>query len=246
MVWDMSEMFDSLTKSIRNVASKMDLVLFGSDKKDQELIGDVVSLQCFYIAVYRQPSKILDGFMTRLAEAKAPTAKQKKDKKSSGSYFTPPYIADYMVKSTIGPLKDKFQKGRKPVKPETKIKKLLSLRICDPAVGGGIFLVVAHDFLMTEILKLDPKADLAAMSREAAKCLFGVDINPEAVEGCKLALHLNIAKWELKNHIDAFASTADMNSSLQKSSSDKSEKQPTARGRAPAKTSTKQTTAQRG
>lgn len=242
----MSEMFESLNKSIRNVASKMDLVLFGSDKKDQKLIGDVVSLQCFYIAVYRQPSKILDGFITRLSEAKKPTVEQKKNKKSSGSYFTPPYIADYIVESTLGPLVQKFQKGRKPTRPDTKIRKLLSLRICDPTVGGGIFLVCAHDFLMIEVLKANPKADLKEMSRATAKCLFGVDINPEAVEGCTLTMHLNIAKWELRDKIDEFACSAEMNSILQESSSDKSKKPRTARGRVRAKTNTKETMAQKG
>lgn len=205
------DLFDDLSKRIKNVASKMDLILFDvpqTKKQRRELAEDVITLQCFHIAVFREPSPIFDKFLTRIADNPPEDKKKKEARKATGSYFTPPFIAEFIVKSTIGPLVDKFQKGRKPKRPETKIKKILNLKICDPCAGGGIFLVCAHDYLMERILEIDSKAELETMSRKAAKCLFGVDINPDAVEGTKLALNLNIAKWALKNKIEEFVNTA--------------------------------------
>jgi hypothetical protein len=237
------QLFDDLTKRIKNIASKMDLILFSVPRtKDEtkELAEDVLTLQCFYLGVYQRPSEILEKFLDRLEQAQ--TTEQKKSKKQTASFFTPPFIAEYMVQATIGPLVDKLFKGRKPTRPETKINRLLRLRICDPAVGGGIFLVCAHDYLMTKILEAKPDADLKEMSRKSAKCLFGVDINPEAVEGCKLALHLNIAKWSLKKQILEFANIAEQPLSSPSDSSGNSEKQSSAQEPAPESTNTAKTT----
>jgi hypothetical protein len=237
------ELFADLTKRIKNVASKMDIILFSVPQtKDQrnELVEDVLTLQCFHIAAYRQPSVVFERFFDRLAQEQ--TSEQKKRKKDTASFFTPPFIAEYIVQTTLDPLVDKLFKGRKPTKPETKIKRILRLRICDPAVGGGIFLVCAHDYLMTKILEAKPDADLDEMSRKSAKCLFGVDINPDAIEGCKLALHLNIAKWALKNKINEFVNTANQNLPSPNDSSGSSEKPCTAQEPAQEKTNTEKTT----
>lgn len=237
------QLFDDLTKRIKNIASKMDLILFSVPRtKDEtkELAEDVLTLQCFYLAVYQRPSVILEKFLDRLEQTQ--TTEQKKSKKQTASFFTPPFIAEYIVQTTIGPLVDKLFKGRKPTKPQTKIKRLLRLRICDPAVGGGIFLVCAHDFLMTKILEADPNIDLNDMSPKVAKCLFGVDINPEAVEGCKLALHLNIAKWSLKKQILEFVNTVEQPSFSPSDNSDSNEKQSSVQEPAPESTSTAKTT----
>lgn len=205
------DLFDDLSNRIKNIASKMDMILFGVPTlKDEKkaLAEDVIVLQCFHFGVFKEPSPIFDRFLDRLASTQEQTKEEKKKRQSLGGYFTPTFIAEYIVRSTLGPLVDKFQKGRKPTKPQTKLRKLLALRICDPAVGGGIFLICAHDYLMNKALEIDPEVDLEKYSRDTAKCLFGVDINPDAVEGCKLALNLNVAKWALKKRIEEFVKTA--------------------------------------
>lgn len=236
------DLFEDLGRRIKNLASKMDLVLFSvPGKKDKELIEDVLTLQCFYLAVYREPSIILKSYIDRLAEGSEQTEEQKKKRKDLGGYFTPTFIAEYIVEATIGPLVDKLFKGRKPTKPESKIKRLLRLRICDPAVGGGIFLVCAHDYLMSRILEIDPDHDIESAAKKTAKCLFGVDINPDAVEGCKLALHLNIAKWSLKKQIQEFVNTANQSSTSTNDSSGNREKPSSAQEPAQGNTSTRET-----
>lgn len=241
-----SDLFEDLSRRIKNVASKMDIILFNVPMKNKsahkDLIEDVITLQCFYLAAYNQPSEILEKFLLSLSSGKC--EEKKKERNDTGSYFTPPYIAEYIVEGVVGPGIEKIKKDKRV---KNKIKKILTYRICDPCVGGGIFLVCAHDYLMTEILKLDPKANLEEVSGQVArKCLFGVDINPEAVEGCKLALHLNIAKWRLKKQIEEFASSAELNSSSPSANSDNPEKHSSVPEPARESTNTPKTTKTKG
>lgn len=76
------------------------------------------------------------------------------DRKLRGAWFTPPELASPTAARTLAPLDD----GR-------------PLRVCDPAVGGGGFLLAAR----------------AALSRSPAE-LVGVDVDPGAVQIARDAL----------------------------------------------------------
>lgn len=235
------DLFEDTGRRIRNLASKMDIILFNLKMKNEidrkALIEDVLTLQCFHLAAYGAPSPLLEEYIKGL-ETKG--AEDKKGRKDTASYFTPPMIADYIVDGTVGKGIAKIKKDKRI---KNKIAKILSYRICDPAVGGGIFLVCAHDRLMKEILSIDPNADLEDLAAKVAtRCLFGVDINPRAIEGCKLALHLNIAKWRLKKKMAEYAASVPLNSSSQNDSLDKQEKRSFVAEPAPEKTSTGKTT----
>lgn len=239
------DLFEDLSKRIKNLASKMDIILFNvktKTKADLEaIVQDVVVLQCFHMAAYGQPNALLERFMASLTDEKREASKEdKKKRKDTGSYFTPPPIAEYITRCTLGPTIDKIKKDKRI---KDKVRKILTHRVCDPCVGGGIFLVCAHDYLMTEILSIDPNANLEELSGlVATKCLFGVDINPEAIEGCKLSLHLNIAKWRLKKRIEEFVSIAKQSSSSPNDKCDSSEKPSSAQEPAQESTSTRKTT----
>lgn len=236
------DLFEDTGRRIRNLASKMDVILFNLKMKNEAerkaLIEDVFTLQCFHLAAYGQPNALLEKYISGLEDNSA--VEEKDERKDSGSYFTPPVIADYIVDGTVG-------KGIAEIKKDKRIKnkiaKILAYRICDPAVGGGIFLVCAHDRLMKEILMIDPNADLETLSAKVAtSCLFGVDINPAAIEGCKLALHLNIAKWRLKKKIEEFANIAAQSSGSQNAKCDNNEKPSSAQEPAQGASNTQKTT----
>src|SRR5205085_50062 len=53
-------------------------------------------------------------------------------RKASGSFYTPQSIAGYLIRETIGPL----VRGATP-------DQILRLRVLDPAMGSGAFLVAA-------------------------------------------------------------------------------------------------------
>ncbi len=95
------------------------------------------------------------------------------ERKATGTYYTPDYIVRYIVKETLDPhirkaLKDfneeveklKSTRGLKAAWKTTKLKEkdpvvaLLKLRILDPAMGSGHFLVGAVDYLADRLLEL--------------------------------------------------------------------------------------------
>src|SRR5690606_9713611 len=121
---------------------------------------------------------------------------EKGDKKASGSYFTPDSIVDHVVRKTLEPLL-----ARAGDDPE----KVLALRIVDPAMGSGHFLVKVVDVMAWHLTMhcdpLDPDApndngpeELAYWRRKVVEsCIYGVDFNPMAVELAKVALWLHTA-----------------------------------------------------
>jgi len=78
-------------------------------------------------------------------------------------------------------------------------QKLASVRICDPAVGSGAFVVgmmseiVRTRNALTPYMQPDPERILYNFKRDAIQdCLYGVDIDPGAVEIAKLRLWLSL------------------------------------------------------
>ena len=118
-----------------------------------------------------------------------------KDRRDTGSYYTPDYIVQYIVKETLGPLcKNK------------STKKIESIKVCDGAMGSGHFLVASLNFLKDEYMKAlykessgDVKKTPAEIKRHLLdKCIFGVDINSRAVKLAKMSLWLESAHTKAK------------------------------------------------
>ena len=108
----------------------------------------------------------------------------KGDRKASGSYYTPDYIVKYIVSHTLKPIlterEQQFkvlmgeieqlqqQRNNKKLSLETlnSLSKtlavlerqaqtiLLDIKVCDPAMGSGHFLVEAVDFLTDELIQI--------------------------------------------------------------------------------------------
>ena len=80
---------------------------------------------------------------------------------------------------------------------------ILALKICDPAVGSGHFLVKANNVLGAELARIrtgdayPTEAQIQAAKRDVlAHCLYAVDLNPMAVELCKVSLWINASVRE--------------------------------------------------
>lgn len=112
-------------------------------------------------------------------------------RKATGSFYTPRALTEFIVRRTLAPLVS----NRTP-------DEILQLRVLDPAMGSGAFLVAACRFLASayeQALVREGErtagdidhADRAAFRRLVAqRCLFGVDINPMAVQLGRLSLWL--------------------------------------------------------
>lgn len=117
------------------------------------------------------------------------------ERKSTGSYYTPPELVAELVRSVLDPVFEERLKGART--PEEKERAILSIRVCDPAAGSGHFLLAAARRLGKELAKIRTSEEEPAPERvrEAirdvvAHCIYGVDKNPLAVELCRVALWL--------------------------------------------------------
>jgi len=112
-------------------------------------------------------------------------------RKSTGAFYTPRALTSYVVRETLAPL----VAGR-------TAEQILRLRILDPAMGSGAFLVAACIQLAAAAEQALTRegtwhrsdvtpSDRVALRREVAqRCLFGVDLNPTAVQVARLSLWL--------------------------------------------------------
>jgi hypothetical protein len=113
------------------------------------------------------------------------------ERSSSGSHYTPEELVKPLITHSLDYLiADKL----KEADPE---KGLLSLTICDVACGSGHILLSAARRVGFELARLRSKEDqptptvLRAAVRDVIRhCIYGVDLNPLAVELCKVALWL--------------------------------------------------------
>ncbi|GAA3357397.1 N-6 DNA methylase [Streptomyces antimycoticus] len=115
------------------------------------------------------------------------------DRKTSGSYYTPSPLIDCLLDSALDPVIDRAV--RSAVTKDEREAALLALTVCDPACGSGHFLVAAARRIarrLAEIRTDDPEPgaeDVRHALRDViARCVYGVDLNPMAVELAKVSL----------------------------------------------------------
>ena len=120
---------------------------------------------------------------------------------AAGVYYTPSTITRYMVQHTLG-----------DVLANAPVSKADKIRILDPACGSGSFLIAAYDYLLEWYLtKYVEKFPIAQQQKRITKneqkqwiltnrerkrillqSIYGVDIDPQAVEVTKLSLLLKV------------------------------------------------------
>jgi hypothetical protein len=111
------------------------------------------------------------------------------ERKTTGSYYTPTSLITCLLDSALAPVLD--EAWAKP-DPEAAI---LNLKICDPACGSGHFLIAAAHRVAKRLAAIRtgeeepaPEARRKALRDVVGRCIYGVDINPMAVELCKVSL----------------------------------------------------------
>ncbi|MGH3187546.1 MAG: Eco57I restriction-modification methylase domain-containing protein [Streptosporangiaceae bacterium] len=139
---------------------------------------------------------------------------------SSGTHYTPPDLAKEVAEGALEPLlyfPGPLQTADRSAWKRRSADEILALKIADIAMGSGAFLVAACRYLASELIEAwlsegDPRAEKYVAEAEADSvlvldstadplvidarrqiiehCLYGVDINPMAVEMAKLSLWL--------------------------------------------------------
>lgn len=98
-------------------------------------------------------------------------------RKATGSYYTPAPLVEHLLDEALEPTIGEVLEGGGEVR---------SIRVCDPACGGGNFLIAAARRIAGRIPGLDPGAALAA----AAGCVHGMDRNELAADLCHFCVWL--------------------------------------------------------
>ena len=129
-------------------------------------------------------------------------------KKAGGVFYTPTYIVEYIVRNTVGRLLE----GKTPKEAE-------KITILDPACGSGSFLLGAYQLLLDwhrdwyvnhgkekfatgkrpalyQGMGGEWRLTTAERKRILTNNIFGVDIDPQAVETTKLSLLLKVLEGE--------------------------------------------------
>jgi type I restriction-modification system DNA methylase subunit len=144
-------------------------------------------------------------------------------KKKGGVFYTPTPIVEYIIEETVGPLIEK----KTP-------KQLLDVKIVDPACGSGTFLVSAFQYLLDYVTdfyakeqpkKLQIGADgtgkisIDERRKILESCIYGVDIDAQAVEVAKLSLLLKLVENESQYQFEFGHILPNLNHNLQSGNS---------------------------
>jgi len=134
------------------------------------------------------PQVAQDGRVFRFANAEQ---SQGNARKTSGSYYTPDPLVQELLNSALEPVIRQRIAGASD--PQAA---LLSITVCDPACGSGHFLLAAARRLANHLAQLraqgTPSGDdyCQALRDVIGHCIYGVDLNPLALELARMSLWL--------------------------------------------------------
>lgn len=173
------------------------------DRADRKLtdrvlrtVKDATTLEDLHAAL--QPV-IDDAATPDLVPPGAMVLQPSEERRRSGSHYTPRALTEPIVRTTLEPILARLRGDSDgPLRPE----QILDLKVCDPAMGSGAFLVEAcrqlgdalveawraHDAMPT--IPADETDEVFARRLVAQRCLYGVDRNPVAVDLAKVSLWL--------------------------------------------------------
>ena len=130
---------------------------------------------------------------------------QESARKSSGSFYTPRPIVEYMVEESLVARLGDTEEVRQVFAPDFEYdptkrafyaelkERLLALKILDPACGSGAFPMSILAHMLEVLLRIDPTIDsYETKLRLIENNIYGVDIQPIAIQITKLRLFISI------------------------------------------------------
>ena len=145
----------------------------------QEL--DIEQLGAIYEQLMEQSINQVDGQLRLEADD---------TRRATGAHYTPRILCDFTVRESITHL----------LATDPSSEEILALRICDPAMGSGAFLLAVMRILSKKLCsawlregrRQTEDVESQAKMEIAQSCLFGVDINPRAVHVARLSFWIEI------------------------------------------------------
>ena len=187
---------ESGTSSVQDEARRRLRPVLGNDELVEELVP-------YYRLMRLDPREL-----PYVVPAGGLVVVETRSRATSGTHYTPRSLAEEVVHHALEPLV--YSPGPLQTADTTQWRlipssQILDLKVADIAVGSGAFLVAAARYLGARLLEAwdaegitrDDSAPESRRRREVearrqviAHCLYGADINPMAVEMCKLSLWL--------------------------------------------------------
>lgn len=118
------------------------------------------------------------------------------ERKTTGSYYTRHDLVAELLQSALEPvMAQRLREAGGDANRQAEA--LLKLKVCDPSCGSGHFLLAAARRIALELARVRAGGEQPAASAVRASlreviehCIYGVDLNPDAVELCQVALWL--------------------------------------------------------
>jgi hypothetical protein len=111
------------------------------------------------------------------------------ERKTTGSYYTPTSLITELLDTAVNPVLDEASRAPNPERA------ILDLKVIDPACGSGHFLIAAAHRIAKRLASIRtgddepaPDALRSALREVISSCIHGIDLNPMAVELCKVSL----------------------------------------------------------
>jgi hypothetical protein len=121
------------------------------------------------------------------------------DRKATGSYYTPPNLVQYLLDSALDPILYEREYDFAKLGFKSAEEAILSIKVCDAACGSGHFLIAAARRIACRlaVIRTGENEPASTVVRHALRevighCIYGVDLNPRAVELCKFRLWLKV------------------------------------------------------
>ena len=136
----------------------------------------------------------------QMAVIGAPILQPTDERRQTGSHYTPRSLTEPIVRHALEPALERLG-------PDATPEQILDLKVCDPAMGSGAFLVEACRALAAKLVEAwsrhpsrkpndippdeqENGGEIYAKRLVAQRCLYGVDKNPLATDLAKLSLWL--------------------------------------------------------
>ena len=161
----------------------------GKPVEDAKSVEDLVAALDGMVDERGSPKK-------RVAASGTPILQPTGERRRTGSHYTPRSLTGPIVKYALEPAFERLG-------PDATPDQVLDLKVCDPAMGSGAFLVEACRALGERLvaawarwpatrptIPADEDEELHARRLVAQRCLYGVDKNPRAVDLARLSLWL--------------------------------------------------------
>jgi len=148
------------------------------------------------------------GKTIRLTDKRLKVEEKPEVRHAGGVYYTPKWVVDYIVDNTVGSLID----GKTP-------EQIAKLRVLDPACGSGSFLIgtlsklfdyhlvyytehrreAKEGTLFPKVIRVqntEPRLSIYVKAEILKNNIFGVDLDPQAVEITMMSLYIKVLEGE--------------------------------------------------